>query len=137
MARAAIRPVEHLADELKALGMRAAELARQMSFNDFTNTFEIFEFQPGALWPMNLKLASIRKWAVDAMQLKCPAPRWVVAPFGRQVDAGTTGGVSSEQLLGDPVFRAGAIARLRVEDPVGATATDAEIEQLIAWLTTQ
>jgi antitoxin HigA-1 len=30
MARAAIHPGEHLAEELKALGMSAAELARQM-----------------------------------------------------------------------------------------------------------
>jgi addiction module HigA family antidote len=31
MARAAIDPGEHLAEELKALGMSAAELARQMN----------------------------------------------------------------------------------------------------------
>jgi addiction module HigA family antidote len=31
MARAAIHPGEHLAEELKALGMSAAELARQMN----------------------------------------------------------------------------------------------------------
>jgi hypothetical protein len=74
-------------------------------------------------------------WALDAIRKNCPAPRWVIAPFGRQIEAAALQRqLTPDRLLLDTAFRDHALAELRTEDRVAATATDAEMEQFAAWL---